>query len=165
MREAPAYFRRRGKHYLITSGTTGYHPNPSEVAVADTFHGPWTVLGDPSPNDSSGTSYNSQVSSVFKYPGKKDLYIALADRWVPDLPEKEGAAFTTGEAAIAVRSAYGKLASGNASRITKPEWTAFNAAPLNINSSAARYVWLPLRFEGDHPFIDWRDEWSLDEFE
>lgn len=30
-REAPAHFVRNGLHYLITSGTTGYHPNP-EVA-------------------------------------------------------------------------------------------------------------------------------------
>lgn len=36
VREAPAHFMRNGKHYLITSGTTGYYPNPSEVAVADT---------------------------------------------------------------------------------------------------------------------------------
>ena len=40
VREATAHFLRKGKHYLITSGTTGYLPNPSEVAVADTWHGP-----------------------------------------------------------------------------------------------------------------------------
>ena len=34
VREATAHFLRKGKHYLITSGTTGYFPNPSEVAVA-----------------------------------------------------------------------------------------------------------------------------------
>ena len=28
VREAPAHFRRNGKHYLITSGTTWYYPNP-----------------------------------------------------------------------------------------------------------------------------------------
>ena len=45
VREAPAHFMRNGKHYLITSGTTGYYPNPSEVAVADTWHGPYRELG------------------------------------------------------------------------------------------------------------------------
>ena len=28
VREAPAHFMRKGKHYLITSGTTSYYPNP-----------------------------------------------------------------------------------------------------------------------------------------
>src|SRR5579871_147760 len=32
VREAPAHFRRNGMHYLITSGTTWYFPNQSEVA-------------------------------------------------------------------------------------------------------------------------------------
>ena len=41
VREATAHFYRKGKHYLLTSGTTGYLPNPSEVAVADTWHGPY----------------------------------------------------------------------------------------------------------------------------
>ncbi|PZQ49555.1 MAG: hypothetical protein DI555_23810 [Novosphingobium pentaromativorans] len=72
VREGPAHFTRNGKHYLITSGTTAYHPNPSEVAVADTFHGPWTELGNLHPGDRSLTSYNSQISSVFKVPFKKD---------------------------------------------------------------------------------------------
>ncbi len=80
VREATAHFMRNYKHYLITSGTTGYLPNPSEVAVADSWHGPYTVLGDPHPGDSSRTSFHSQVSSVFKVEGKKDLYIAVADR-------------------------------------------------------------------------------------
>ena len=85
--EATAHFTRKGKHYLITSGTTGYMPNPSEFAIADTWHGPYTVLGDPHPEDESRTSYHSQISSVFKVEGKKDLYIAVADRW--SMPEMD----------------------------------------------------------------------------
>ncbi len=84
VREAPAYFRRGAKHYLITSGTSWYFPNPSEVAVADTYHGPWTVLGDPHRGDTSGTSFGSQISSVFRHPTAPDLYIALGDRWLPN---------------------------------------------------------------------------------
>lgn len=84
VREATAHFLRNYKHYLVTSGTTGYFPNPSEVAVADTWHGPYTVLGNPHPEDESHTSYHSQISSVFKVNGKKDLYIAVADRWLPE---------------------------------------------------------------------------------
>jgi hypothetical protein len=83
VREAPAYFTRHGRHYLITSGTTGYYPNPSEVAVAPSYHGPWTMLNDPHPDDPSRSSYQSQVSSVFRHPHKQDRYIALAARWLP----------------------------------------------------------------------------------
>src|SRR5439155_6093952 len=86
VREAPAHFFRKGLHYLFTSGTTGYFPNPSEVACAKSYHGPWTVLGNPHPDDPTQTSYHSQISSVFKHPHKKDLYIALADRWIANLP-------------------------------------------------------------------------------
>lgn len=70
-REAPAHFIRKGKHYLLTSGTTGYFPNPSELAIADTWHGPYRVLGDPHPADDTRTSFHSQISSVFRVPGKK----------------------------------------------------------------------------------------------
>jgi len=33
------------------------------------------------------------------------------------------------------------------------------------NTSIADYVWLPLRFEGEMVYIDWKDRWSLDEYE
>ena len=87
VREATAHFVRHGKHYLLTSGTTGYFPNPSEAAIADTWHGPYTVQGDPHIGDKTKTSFHSQISSVFKVPNKKDLYIACADRWMPNAPD------------------------------------------------------------------------------
>ena len=34
-----------------------------------------------------------------------------------------------------------------------------------LNTSLARYVWLPFRFEGEMGILDWHDEWSLDAFE
>lgn len=72
-REAPACFMRNGKRYMITSGTTGYYPNPSEVAMADSWHGSYEVSKELHKEDSINTSFNSQISSVFKYPFKKDL--------------------------------------------------------------------------------------------
>lgn len=66
VREATAHFKRNGKHYLITSGTTGYLPNPSEVAVADTWHGPYEVLGNPHVGDTTQTSNQSAENPVFK---------------------------------------------------------------------------------------------------
>jgi hypothetical protein len=65
------------------------------------------VLGsDPNPGDRSRTSYNSQSCSVFKHPAKKDLYIALAGRWIHDLPGLEGPRFATGEAYAEVAKVY-----------------------------------------------------------
>lgn len=159
VREATAHFSRRGKHYLITSGTTGYLPNPSELAMADTWHGPYTVLGNPHPDDPSQTSFHSQVSSVFQVPWKKDLYIALADRWAPDY--------------MSLRyEDYGEWFRLRFSRSQSPE-DQLRMARLKegmppdrgLNTSRARYVWLPFRFEGDMGFLPWREEWSLDEFE
>lgn len=151
-REAPAHFYRKGKHYLITSGTTGYMPNPSEAAVADTFHGPYTVLGNPHKDDSSNTSFHSQVTSVFKVPGKKDLYIALADRWLPEAMDLE-------------YSVYGDLFDFYFHPDEHPYIDdSFFEWPLQ-NTCIADYVWLPILFEGGKPVILWRDSWKLDEFE
>ncbi len=146
VREAPAHFRRSGKHYLITSGTTWYYPNPSEIAVADTYHGPYTVLGDPHRFDTSGTSYRSQISSVFRHPTVDDLYIALADRWLPHLSEAESdhtQAFHDDFAA--------KEAGRRYSTFTLPE----------AETSLATYVWLPIRFDSGIPVIDWHDKWRI----
>ena len=37
--------------------------------------------------------------------------------------------------------------------------------PVVENTSIADYVWLPLRFEGENVFIDWLDEWRLEDYE
>ncbi len=162
VREAPAYFNRRGHHYLATSGTTGYFPNPSEIAMADTFHGPFTTLGDLHPTDSSRTSFNSQISCIFKHPRKKDLYIAIADRWMG--PES-GVNFETGETSRLVQSGYAKHFSRPPLPLSAEEAHVFETAgSLRINTSRSRHVWLPMRFDNDRPFIDWRAEWTLEEF-
>lgn len=151
VREAPAYFRRGRLHYLFTSGTTGYFPNPSEVACAWSYHGPWTVLGDPHPGDSEHVSYRSQISSVFRHPHRKGLYIALADRWLTDLPPTLpdiGGAF---DAAYAAEGA-------NRSLLTKV------SAITSYNTSLADYVWLPVRFDGEMAYLDWRDEWRVEDY-
>jgi hypothetical protein len=142
VREGIAHFRRRGKHYLITSGTTWYYPNPSEVAAARSYHGPYTVLGNPHPADASGTSYRSQISSVFQHPTRPDLYIALADRWLPHLSAEES------DQTEAFHRFY--AGTGDAT-LTLPE----------ADTSVADYVWLPIRFDADMPIIDWHDEWRI----
>lgn len=163
VREGPAYFRRGDKHYLATSGTTGYFPNPSEIAVAETYHGPWTRLGDLHPSDTTRTSFNSQISSIFRHPAKRDLYIAIADRWYgTSLTEAD---LKDGVLVRQVQSAFGKVFSKPKQALDPAETKAMAiAGPLDINTSQARHVWLPIRFDGDRPIVEWRDEWSPDEF-
>jgi len=163
VREAPAYFNRQGLHYLFTSGTTGYHPNPSEVACAKTYHGPWTVLGNPHPNDASCTSYNSQITSVFKHPFKKDLYIALADRWVPNLPKLVGDIFDSGEQSQKAADIYKKVFDPQIQYAAKEE--EMLPLSLDFDTSISDYVWLPVRFEGEMAYLDWKDEWKIEDYE
>ena len=156
VREAPAHFMRKGKHYLFTSGTTSYWPNPSEVAIADTWHGPYTVLGDPHPGDESHTSFHSQISCVFKVEGKQDLYIAMADRWIPRDAEVP-------------YEAYGPAWEANYSPESTPEERLEAQKILHKypfpNVRYADYVWLPIRFEGEMAYIDWHDEWRIEDYE
>lgn len=155
VREAPAHFVRQNRHYLITSGTTAYLPNPSQVATADTWHGPWHVLGDLHPSDASHTSFHSQISSVFKVHGKKDLYIACADRWLPAMAD-----LAYGEYAPSIRRAFSGATS---------EEERLRIAPAleceDKNTSVADYVWLPIRFNNNMPIIEWADEWSIEDYE
>jgi hypothetical protein len=158
-REAPAHFERDGVHYLITSGSTGYFPNFSEVARAPDYHGPWTVLGDAHPDDVSRTSFRSQISCIFKHPHKQDLYIAMADRWLPQLPDD-------------MPNVYDSVAA-MAEGIARPEMTPAQAAGMGAvmaagsgeNTAIADYVWLPIRFDDDIPRIDWHAEWRVEDFD
>lgn len=150
-REATAHFMRKGKHYLVTSGTTGYLPNPSEIAIADTWHGPYTVLGNPHPNDESQTSYHSQITSVFKVPGKKDLYIALADRWLPDAMDIKYEEYKRAFEAWFRPEEY-------------PDYQDEIEMPIE-NTAIADYVWLPFRFDGEKGYLEWMDEWRWEDFE
>lgn len=152
VREAPAYFRRGRMHYLFTSGTTGYFPNRSEAAIAWSYHGPWKLLGDPHPGDLEHLSYRSQISSVFKHPKKKNLYIALADRWLTDLPK------TLPDTGAAFHAACNPEVADNSLVKALRKVTTYN-------TSVADYVWLPVRFDGEMAFLDWRDEWRIEDCE
>lgn len=153
VREATAHFYRKGRHYLVTSGTTGYLPNPSEIAVADTWHGPYKVLGNPHPEDDSMTSYHSQISSVFKVEGKKDLYIAVADRWQPKLMDLKYEEYS---------KRFEKIFNPDAEIELGDEEQFCDDA--SSNTSIADYVWLPFRFDGEMGYLDWMDEWKVEDY-
>ena len=149
IREAPATFRYNGKIYMITSGTTAKFPNPSESAVADDYMGDWVMQGITHVNDTKRTSFDSQISCIFKHPKKENLFIAMADRWLDDIPEDMP------HICDIFNSIY------------NPD---LEAMPFNMmettkkNTSVAEYVWLPVEFDGDMPKIHWYDEWRWEDF-
>ena len=156
-REAPAHFERNGKHYVFTSGTSGYFPNESKVAVFEDFHGEYTDLGNPHIGDDTNTSFNSQISSVLKVPGK-DLYIALADRWQPG---KKSARMTK----MIIQGMERNF------KDYKPDLSPKEASALSgkkkihmENTGKANYVWLPIEWDGDKPVIRWKEEWRLEDY-
>ncbi len=102
-------------------------------------------------NDPSHTSFHSQICSVFKVPGKKDLYIALADRWLPQLMD-----VTYEETAKTFEAMFNP-------ELPDPEFEG-DAPKLN-NTSIADYVWLPFRFDGKMAWLDWKDEWRIEDYE
>jgi len=90
--EAPAVFKRQGKYYMLTSGCTGWAPNPARLAVADSIWGPWKALGNPctgvNPENNLGPekTFGGQSTYVLPVPGKKDAFVAMFDMWRPRNP-------------------------------------------------------------------------------
>ena len=112
-REAPAVFKHDGCYFMVSSGCTGWDPNPAEYAMARSMLGDWQVLGDPCCGPDHETTFHAQSTFVLPMPGRPGCFIFMADRW-----QKE-----------------------------------------NLRDS--RYVWLPLRMNGLHVTITWRDRWDL----
>ena len=160
-RESPSCFVRDGKHYMITSGTTGFFPNPSEIAVSDGDMMDYVTLGAPHVDDESKSSFHSQIRSVFKHPHKKDLYITLADRWLPEymhVPYEN------------IRDWYIAWFHGASDEVLKEvarDGERFNVIQDTMRQDVTRgeLVILPLDFSEDMPRIHRRDSWTVEEFE
>lgn len=80
-REAPAMFKYEGKYYLITSGATGWDPNPARYHVADSVLGEWKPMGDPSVGDHASTTFGSQSTYVIPVDPENGKFIYMGDRW------------------------------------------------------------------------------------
>lgn len=151
-REGITHTEHNGKHYIFSSGMTGYTPNPSEVAVSDSWMGPYTVLGDPHVNDDSCSSFNSQISGIFRVHGTEQ-YVAVADRWMPeDLMDARK---------------YEMISRSIASRYDKSIKVSFKEKMMmikrmmmQVDTSISDYVLLPIDFSEEKPRIFWRDSWK-----
>lgn len=81
-REAPAVFAHSSGYYMVTSGCTGWDPNPAQLAYADTPAGPWQSLGDPCMGARADTTFDSQ--STFILPVNEHACVFIANRWVKE---------------------------------------------------------------------------------
>jgi hypothetical protein len=82
-REGPAPFKHNGTYYLITSGTTGWDPNPASYAVAPNILGPWTRKPNPCVGEGRETTFGSQSTFVLPAPGRPaGEFIYMGDRWL-----------------------------------------------------------------------------------
>ena len=153
VREAPCYFAYRNRKYIITSGTSGYFPNPTLVHEIKDIHGQYIDLGELCKNDFEKTSFRAQFSSVFKHPFKENLYIALGDRWLNDLPY---------HMEISGEEMFDGYFSKDGPKFRDDLLEVYS----DENTSEATYVWLPIKFdENGVPFIEWLDEWKIEDFE
>lgn len=159
-REGVTVFRRNDKLYMLTSGMTGYIPNQSDSAVSAGYEKPFESIGDPHVNDASMASFNSQIGQVFQVPGKKDLYVTIADRWVPDY-------VVDYKRADILRRAIASNHNPEKYQVTDQEKEELMKAPMleSANTHLATYVLLPIRFENEKPMIDWKDSWKLEDYE
>lgn len=158
VREAASHFVYEGKHYLFTSGMTGYIPNRSDCAMSDSLEEPFRSLGNPHVDDVSLASFNSQISYVFPVQGS-NLLIAMADRWVPDY-KMDARRVDLFERTIASHYAP------DCYKASEDEQREMHAAPSldTANTSKAGYVWLPVLFEDGMPKIRWIDSWKPEDY-
>jgi len=83
------------KHYIWSSHTSGWKPNPAELLVSSGgMGGPWTSLGNPSNNHST---FGTQGSHIEKLPGPNppgvERFLYVGDRYIPYISTKEGSRY------------------------------------------------------------------------
>lgn len=79
-REAATILYHNGYYFMFTSGLTGWKTNPAKYFRAKSLFGPWTEMGDPCVDDTTGTTFESQSTYIFPVEGKPGLFIHMAER-------------------------------------------------------------------------------------
>ena len=83
LREAPAVFKYNNEYYILSSGCSGWNPNPSKIHKSSTILGTYVEQNNPCKNDTNNNSYGSQSTYVIEVdPNKFNCrYIACFDQW------------------------------------------------------------------------------------
>lgn len=156
-REAPVCFTKGNMHYLITSGTSWYYPNPSRIDCFSDIHGEYTNLGNPCRGEDDFISFGGQFTDVLKITDK-ELYIACADRWIIDLELCRQRAKSMKKYAQMIPKSEPDYERKSSFKLPEEEKIYEDETRLS------RYVWLPIIWENDNPIIQWKDEWTLEQF-
>jgi Glycosyl hydrolases family 43/Bacterial Ig-like domain (group 4) len=82
-REAPAMFKSEGTYYLVTSGATGWDPNPARYATSQNILGQFTDRGNPISGPGAADTYRSQSTNVIPVDRKHNKFVFMGDRWTP----------------------------------------------------------------------------------
>lgn len=82
-REAPAMFKSEGTYYLVTSGATGWDPNPARYATSQNILGQFTDRGNPISGDGAANTYRSQSTNVIPIDPARNKFAYMGDRWTP----------------------------------------------------------------------------------
>ena len=94
---------------------------------------------------------------MFKVEGKKDLYIACADRWMPDQVEIPYSVYEKPFAEL--------FRPDSTEEERKAAQSILEANVKPADTSQADYVWLPFRFDGEMAYLDWHDEWRIEDYD
>lgn len=79
-REAPAMVKHENKYYILSSGCTGWDPNPAQYAVSDSIMGDYRIMENPCIGKDADKTYFAQSTFILPVQGT-DKYIAMFDRW------------------------------------------------------------------------------------
>lgn len=80
-REAPAIMFAHDRYYMITSGCSGWEPNPSLYGTCEHLTGPWKLIDNPCTGPAYRTTFDGQGTCIFFV--QKQPYLLL-DHWHPD---------------------------------------------------------------------------------
>lgn len=86
-REAPAVFYHNNIYYMITSGCTGWNPNPALFSRSEFIMGKWLLIDNPCRGERMSVTFDGQSTYIFEVNGK--FYIML-DHWIPTNLKKSG---------------------------------------------------------------------------
>ena len=162
-REAPAVFKKGDTYYCYTSGTSSYYPNPTRVCRFKQFLSEYEDLGEVCIDDKDRTSFFSQFTCVLKVPDS-DLYIAMADRWKPTK-------FDMWFGKQYLKMVDKAMSGGRHDDLVKPDYSPKEMSELphktfkhGGNTSISEYVWLPIEWKNDVPYIRWHEQWRLEDY-
>ncbi|HMR49289.1 MAG TPA: family 43 glycosylhydrolase [Arachnia sp.] len=152
--EAPTVFTHDGRYYLVTSGATGWRPNPQTYYTADAMLGTWirgieagdayeNVAYDQIPEggdgllsygDSRKTSFGSQSTHVFPLDASDGRFIYMGDRW------NSGAANSTYVWLPMTFGENGRLEMRNPA-VQAPQWATGWTTEYWNDKGAGGYIW------------------------